>query len=149
MADKIQLRGDTAANWAATDPVLSIREIGFLLDVNNKTIGQKIGDGVKKWSELELLEFGGASGGGSAYLLTISENPTYNPDGSVKTMKQAYVDDPTKYYEQRFEYTNGLASKIEIKDDMNAKWVSHNNIYNGNGQLQTPTIANITAWTII
>ena len=90
-----------------------------------------------------------SSSGGSAYLLTLSENPTYNTDGTVKIIKQAYVSDPTKYFEQRFEYTNGLATKIEIKDDIAGTWVRHTNIYDGNGQLQKPTIATITAWTIV
>lgn len=89
------------------------------------------------------------SGGGSAYLLTISTAPTYNPDGSLKILKQAYVSDPTKYFEQRFEYTAGLASKIEIKDDIAGKWVRQTNIYDANGQLQVPTITDITEWTII
>lgn len=89
------------------------------------------------------------SGGGSAYLLTLSTAPTYNPDGSLKIIKQVYVSDPTKYYEQRFEYTNGLASKIEIKDDIAGKWVRQTNIYDANGQLQVPTITDIIEWTII
>lgn len=89
------------------------------------------------------------SGGGSAYLLNLSTAPAYNADGSIKTLKQAYVSDPTKYFEQRFEYTNGLTSKIEIKDDIAGKWVRKTNIYDSNGQLQVPTIADITEWTII
>jgi hypothetical protein len=89
------------------------------------------------------------SGGGFALLLNLSTAPAYNTDGSIKTLKQVYVSDPTKYYEQRFEYTNGLASKIEIKDDIAEKWVRQTNIYDANGQVQVPTITDITEWTII
>lgn len=83
------------------------------------------------------------------YSLIITTAPTYNPDGTVKILNQSYVSDPTKYYEQRFEYTSGLVSKIEIKDDIAGKWVRHTNIYNGSGQLQAPTITDISAWTIV
>lgn len=89
-----------------------------------------------------------SSGGGSAYLLTLAENPTYN-DGIVKVIKYAYISDPTKYYEERFEYTNGLATKIELKDDVAGTWVQKTDIYNASEQLQKPTLATIEAWTII
>jgi len=146
MADKIQLRGDTEANWTAKNPVLSIRETGLVLDAQNKVIAQKIGDGVTKWND--LVYFGGeGTGGGSAYLLTLT-SATYNADNTIKILKQQYVDDATKYYEQRFEYTNGIVTKIEIKDDLADKWVSHTDIYDANGHLQAPTIADITAWSI-
>jgi hypothetical protein len=147
MADKIQLRRDIAANWTATNPTLGVGEVGLIIDANSKTVGLKYGDGVSTWADLE--EFGGGgSGGGSGYMLIV-DSVSYNADSTIKILKQKYVDDPTKFYEQRFEYTSGVASKIEIKDDMNSKWVSHTNIYDGNGQLQAPTITTITAWTII
>ena len=55
MSNKLQLRRDTAANWEAANPpvVLAQGEIGLILDDNGKTIGQKIGDGVTEWKELE------------------------------------------------------------------------------------------------
>lgn len=87
--------------------------------------------------------------GGSADLLRIHENPTYNPDGTLKIIKYSYVSDPTKYYEERFEYTDGLATKIEIKDDLAATWIQKTDIYNTQNQLQKPTIADIEAWTIV
>ena len=48
MAQKIQLRRDTAANWTATNPILSQGEFGVEL-VTNLT---KIGDGVTVWNSL-------------------------------------------------------------------------------------------------
>lgn len=47
---KIILRGGTSTEWAAADPVLSVREIG--VDSSFAPARFKIGDGVKKWSEL-------------------------------------------------------------------------------------------------
>lgn len=48
MSDRIQLRRDIAANWAAVNPVLSLGEIGIELD-NNRC---KRGNGINVWSAL-------------------------------------------------------------------------------------------------
>lgn len=45
---RIILRNDSTANWTAQDPVLMKGEIGFDMDL----LIFKVGDGVKKWSEL-------------------------------------------------------------------------------------------------
>lgn len=45
---RIRLRGDTAANWTALDPVLAEREVGLETDTRK----MKIGDGVTAWSGL-------------------------------------------------------------------------------------------------
>jgi hypothetical protein len=49
MANKIQLRRDTAENWASEDPILSQGEPGY--DLTNKIL--KIGNGTAHWSELD------------------------------------------------------------------------------------------------
>lgn len=46
--DKIQLRRDTEANWASTNPVLLIGEMGIATD----TLAFKLGDGVTAWNSL-------------------------------------------------------------------------------------------------
>jgi len=48
MADIIKIKRDTAANWAANNPVLSDGEFGY--DKTNKML--KIGDGATAWSGL-------------------------------------------------------------------------------------------------
>lgn len=50
MAQRIQLRRDTAANWASVDPVLAQGEPGLDLDADRI----KFGDGVSAWSALEF-----------------------------------------------------------------------------------------------
>jgi hypothetical protein len=52
MANKIQLRRDTATNWTAANPVLSAGEVG--VDLTNKKI--KIGDGATRWNSLEYWD---------------------------------------------------------------------------------------------
>ena len=57
MAQRIQLRNDSTANWAAVNPVLAQGEVG--VDV---TLGRlKIGDGTTAWNTLEF--YAGGNGG--------------------------------------------------------------------------------------
>lgn len=51
MASQIQLRRDTAANWASTNPILAQGEIGIATD-NGKL---KIGNGSSAWSSLSYF----------------------------------------------------------------------------------------------
>lgn len=51
MSTKIQMRRDTAANWASANPVLLRGEFGFEYDTNKL----KIGDGFTAWNSLEYI----------------------------------------------------------------------------------------------
>jgi len=51
MANKIQLRRDTAANWSRINPILADGELG--LDITNNKI--KAGDGTTTWASLDYL----------------------------------------------------------------------------------------------
>lgn len=51
MANRIQVRRDTAFNWTAENPVLAAGEIGFELDTNRL----KVGNGVNAWKVLPYL----------------------------------------------------------------------------------------------
>lgn len=55
MADRIQLRRDTAANWTAVNPVLADGEIGLETDTDQF----KIGTGILPWN---TLAYGGLQG---------------------------------------------------------------------------------------
>lgn len=57
MADRIQLRRDTEANWIETDPILAQGEIAVTLDDLDTEPKFKIGDGLTLWSVLPY--FGG------------------------------------------------------------------------------------------
>lgn len=48
MANRIQIRRDTAANWTAANPVLAQGEEGYETDTGK----MKIGDGVTAWASL-------------------------------------------------------------------------------------------------
>jgi len=76
----IKLRRDTAANWLAADPVLSIAEPGLETDTNKI----KSGDGTSHWSSLPY-----ANGGG-----TVSYTPATASDwtGTPPTTIQEALD---------------------------------------------------------
>lgn len=52
MAQQIQLRGGTAAEWALANPILAEREMGVVTDTQN----YKIGDGVTAWNSLPAYQ---------------------------------------------------------------------------------------------
>lgn len=56
MADRIQQRRDTAANWAKNNPILLEGELGFVTDNPNQ---YKIGDGEHAWNDLPLRGYTG------------------------------------------------------------------------------------------
>ena len=51
LESRIQLRNDTAANWAAVNPVLLKGEIGIEIDTRKI----KIGDGIAAWENLKYV----------------------------------------------------------------------------------------------
>lgn len=85
MSTLIKLRRDTAANWAAEDPVLQLGEPGY--DTTNNEL--RIGDGTSPWSELTPIAGGGGGGGlplsnGSSNfnIATSGGNATITVDGT-------------------------------------------------------------------
>lgn len=67
MSTLIKLRRDTAANWAATDPVLALGEPGY--DTTNNEL--RIGDGTSAWSSLTPIAGGGGGTYGDANVATL------------------------------------------------------------------------------
>ena len=57
MASRIQVRGDTAANWTTTNPILSDRELGYETDTRNL----KVGDGTSTWTALPYINSTGSA----------------------------------------------------------------------------------------
>jgi hypothetical protein len=51
MADRIQIRRDTAASWTSVNPILAQGEMGIETDTNKF----KVGDGVDDWNTLPYL----------------------------------------------------------------------------------------------
>jgi Major tropism determinant N-terminal domain len=72
MANRIQLRRDTSANWATINPILADGEPGLEIDTNKI----KYGDGTTVWSELDY------AGAGFQYA-NIQEGNVGNPVTSI------------------------------------------------------------------
>lgn len=66
---KIQLRRDTAANWAAANPVLALGEPGW--DTTNSQL--RVGNGTSAWSTLPVYGTGSGAGTNSP---AFTGNPT-------------------------------------------------------------------------
>jgi hypothetical protein len=66
MATRIQLRGDTAANWASVNPILAEREFALETDTNK----YKIGDGVTYWTGLTYSSLDVTLTGGTNIAIT-------------------------------------------------------------------------------
>jgi len=77
MAVRIQLRGDTAANWTSVNPILAEREMALETD----TMKFKIGNGTSYWTGLTYASFTGVSqvmAGTNTYVGGTVGNPTVN-----------------------------------------------------------------------
>lgn len=113
MPNLIQLRRDTAANWAAVNPVLAQGEMG--VDLTNK--GLKIGDGSTAWSSLPYVSLGDmtkavydTNGDGVINVTSIPTGISASNigDGSVSNTE--------------FQYLDGVTSAIQTQ--LNAKQAS-------------------------
>lgn len=108
MADKIQLRRDTAANWTSVDPVLSQGEIGIETDTDKF----KIGDGISKWSELDY-----------AYQAVITGAATTITDSNL-TVNRALISDGSgkvavsSITSTELGHLEGAASNIQNQIDL-------------------------------
>ena len=67
MADRIQIRGDSAANWSSVNPILADRELGFETDTRKF----KFGNGVTAWSGLSYSASDASAAGMLSALLTV------------------------------------------------------------------------------
>lgn len=92
MANRIQWRRDTAANWAEQNPTLAQGEVGWEIGTNNF----KIGDGVTPWNSLDYIEFGETPNDGT---LTIQKNgttiATFTANQAGNTTANIEADTPT------------------------------------------------------
>lgn len=100
MADKIQVRRDTAANWTSANPTLAQGEIGFETD----TTIIKIGDGSTAWNSLT-----------SVYVTTAGTQTLTNKTLTSPTITGAALTDPTitgAILEDIYTISDGAAFEI-------------------------------------
>ena len=90
MANRIQLRRDTTANWANVNPILSDGEMGY--DINTNEI--RIGDGSTDWTGLSGNTIGGGGGAASTGNVTFSDT---NIIGTANLRLQPNVTESGSY----------------------------------------------------
>jgi hypothetical protein len=95
MAIKIQLRRDTAANWANANPILSQGEPAFEIDTGR----EKIGDGVTEWNSLAYKV------AGSGALVSVNQ-----PFTATKKFDKIY-------YSNRYVMTGNLVYSLDTTDE--------------------------------
>ena len=100
MADKIQFRRDTAANWTAYNPILLEGEIGYVLNTQH----YKLGDGIHAWNDLELHGFNGNI-----------ESEVLNDENSVPSGAAVF---------------NSESKKISVNSELNSKYITDKAIEN-------------------
>ncbi len=109
MADQIQLRRDTAANWTAANPILAQGEPGYETDTKK----MKYGDGTTNWNTLSYASGGasvedspsdGNTGDG------ISSNWAYDHETDTRTSKHLSSGEKTAAIRDATSSQNGLMS---------------------------------------
>ena len=87
MADMIQIRRDTAANWTSANPILAQGELG----VETDTSKIKIGDGTTAWSSLDyLIDTGGYLTSAAIGSTVQAYDATLLNDADIGVSVQAY-----------------------------------------------------------
>jgi len=93
MADMIQIRRDTAANWTSANPILAQGELGAETDTSKI----KIGDGTTAWASLSyLIDTGGYLTAAAIGSTVQAYDATIVVDADIGSTVQAYDADTTK-----------------------------------------------------
>jgi hypothetical protein len=137
MSSKIQLRRDSAANWTATNPILSQGEPGLETDTNKV----KYGDGSTTWNLLDYASGGG--GGAGDYSTGFTDGVNDNTYHFVRVQGKKEFDFVTEGY-KKFEITLTAPMIAALSGDSNLTftgtdtpeiadvwltWTRENNIY--------------------
>ncbi len=140
VADKIQFRRDTAANWSSTNPVLASGELGLVTD----TGAYKIGDGATAWNSLSGWALPASPG-----LLTLTNQSDPSAPSSGQT--QFYGKTVSGRSMLKFQGPSGLSSPLQPGLFQNSLWLVQPNTttsvsaiggaVTSVGTLSTPTAA--------
>jgi hypothetical protein len=91
---------------------------------------------------------------GTNYIIGLTNETVINIDyysaNLLKRVKKQYIQYPTKYWEERYAYTEGYArlEYIEVKDDLMGIFRKETMNYDANGDFLPPTYETIVAWSI-
>lgn len=140
MADLIQIRRDTAANWTSANPVLAQGELGAETDTSKV----KIGDGSTAWTSLGYLI---DTGGYAAYSDAIANFTGTLQNGGSNVVVDSDIDVTVQGYDANTTTstnTQTLTNKT-VRDTVYA--LSGTAFDATNGAVQTKTLAANTTFT--
>jgi hypothetical protein len=121
---KFQLRRDTAANWTANNPILSLGEPGYEISSGMSGNQLKIGNGSSGWVNLPYLSYGGTVGGNGATGATGATGPTgsggtgatgatgYGATGSTGPTGPTGIPGPIQSTDKTFTSTTAFGSSV-------------------------------------
>lgn len=121
MSTRIQLRKDTAQNFAEQNTLLAQGEVAWEIGTNNF----KIGNGTDRWNSLDYIEFGQTPNDGT---LTIQKNgvtiATFTANQAGDTVANIVADTPawgniTGTLSDQTDLSQALASKLTTSDILN------------------------------
>lgn len=151
MANKIQWRRDTAANWTAVNPVLSEGMPGYEKDTGRL----KIGDGVTPWTSLPY-SFEGVTDHGALTGLLDDDHPQYLNEtrGDIRYYTKVQLDGgqlDTRYYTEA-EINTLLATKYDASNpagyetpaELNVRDAANRDRANHTGTQLASTISDFT-----
>lgn len=125
----IRLRGDSAANWTAVNPVLRLREVGLELDTRRF----KVGDGTTTWAALAYyldgLEVRGQASRMTDGLVTGLTQGVYVSTGLTATFDSATAYGMTLGVVDLFglKNTSGMNKLMRIYGSIDARTAAGNN----------------------
>ena len=140
MADIIQIRRDTAANWTSANPVLAQGELGVETDTDKI----KIGDGSTAWTSLEYLI---DTGGYASYSDTTANFTGTLQNGGSNVVVDTDIGSTVQAYDANTTTstnTQTLTNKT-VRDTVYA--LSGTAFDATNGSVQTKTLAANTTFT--
>ena len=152
MADIIQIRRDTAANWTSTNPTLAQGEMGYETDTGKL----KFGDGSTAWTSLSYYSAGTAFLSDTNPVIsegTITEDATttiyvsgslfdpYVIDPSLGSIQTHVVSGVTSYYDDGLSLGQAVTLHITLSGSPSIIWPTMTWVNNGGS---APTLASLT-----
>jgi hypothetical protein len=89
MANKIQLRRDTTANWTSNNPILASGEIGIETDSTPQRL--KIGNGADDWNTLPYYSTSDLASVVGGVNITVDNSDPENPVINLDTLNASDV----------------------------------------------------------
>lgn len=112
MAQQIQLRRDTSANWTTNNPTLAEGEMGVVTDTYN----YKIGDGVTPWNTLDYYQL-------SPALTALTFNNTTDPSTPAADTLVMYSKSVCGRSLPKFIGPSGISSPMQPGLFQNSVWL--------------------------